>query len=385
MALIPCKECGKEISTLAKSCPHCGAPNVLPVLAPPPPPLVRRGFLQTIAFFLLTIIFLFVAGIAYLAHNNNASDNVTSSKPTEFTEASTPANGAASAPDSVSSPSSQSAANAAPAQSGASEPQPAAPASKPAATPTPKPYYSLAQPDALYGYAPALSNADQNAGIGASALVMVRYLGHAVKTGEPVFDLVENNGFTRVWCLKHCAFAQSVTYTSWGHSQPQYTTVGYGTILWEITQDIAHGALDRASTKRLTVPIDLVEDHSAPQSAPALSIPPSAASGATPSASAPALSIPPSANPVAAASAPNSAPSFDCSKATRPDAKTICTSPELSALDRQWAAYYREKKAVAPDAAVTAWRRAFLQQRRACLDDAQCIAAAYRQALNSSP
>ncbi|MDE2255852.1 MAG: hypothetical protein KGL42_16515 [Betaproteobacteria bacterium] len=260
----------------------------------------------------------------------------------------------------------------------------AAPA-PPDSLPAPKPYYSLAQPDALYGYAPALSNADQNAGIGASSLVMVRYLGHAVKTGEPVFDLVENNGFTRVWCLKHCAFAQSVTYTSWGQSQPQYTTVGYGTILWEITQDIAHGVLDRAPTKRLTVPIDLVEDHSTAQSAPALSIPPSAASGAIPSASVPALSIPPSANPVAAASAPNSAPSFDCSKATRPDAKTICTSPELSALDRQWAAYYREKKAVGPDAAVTAWRSAFLQQRRACLDDAQCIAAAYRSVLNTSP
>ena len=27
MALEPCKECSKEISTLAKSCPNCGAPN----------------------------------------------------------------------------------------------------------------------------------------------------------------------------------------------------------------------------------------------------------------------------------------------------------------------------------------------------------------------
>ena len=27
MALEPCKECKKEISTLAKSCPNCGAPN----------------------------------------------------------------------------------------------------------------------------------------------------------------------------------------------------------------------------------------------------------------------------------------------------------------------------------------------------------------------
>ena len=27
MALVSCKECNKEISTLAKSCPNCGAPN----------------------------------------------------------------------------------------------------------------------------------------------------------------------------------------------------------------------------------------------------------------------------------------------------------------------------------------------------------------------
>ena len=27
MALIPCKECKNKISTLAKSCPSCGAPN----------------------------------------------------------------------------------------------------------------------------------------------------------------------------------------------------------------------------------------------------------------------------------------------------------------------------------------------------------------------
>tara|TARA_B110000114_G_scaffold95242_1_gene100415 strand:+ start:511 stop:768 length:258 start_codon:yes stop_codon:yes gene_type:complete len=27
MPLVPCKECNKEISTLAKSCPNCGAPN----------------------------------------------------------------------------------------------------------------------------------------------------------------------------------------------------------------------------------------------------------------------------------------------------------------------------------------------------------------------
>lgn len=27
MAMIKCKECGKEISSLAEKCPHCGAPT----------------------------------------------------------------------------------------------------------------------------------------------------------------------------------------------------------------------------------------------------------------------------------------------------------------------------------------------------------------------
>ncbi|MBE6244151.1 MAG: zinc-ribbon domain-containing protein [Bacteroidales bacterium] len=36
MALIKCKECGKEISDLAASCPHCGAPLKAASTAPQP-------------------------------------------------------------------------------------------------------------------------------------------------------------------------------------------------------------------------------------------------------------------------------------------------------------------------------------------------------------
>jgi predicted amidophosphoribosyltransferase len=31
MPIIKCKECGKEISFLAETCPHCGAPNANPI------------------------------------------------------------------------------------------------------------------------------------------------------------------------------------------------------------------------------------------------------------------------------------------------------------------------------------------------------------------
>lgn len=32
MALVPCPECGKEISTQAVACPHCGAPQTRTVV-----------------------------------------------------------------------------------------------------------------------------------------------------------------------------------------------------------------------------------------------------------------------------------------------------------------------------------------------------------------
>lgn len=43
MALIPCKECGKSVSTQAYTCPHCGAPQ-RESLRPPiqPPPLIKK-------------------------------------------------------------------------------------------------------------------------------------------------------------------------------------------------------------------------------------------------------------------------------------------------------------------------------------------------------
>jgi hypothetical protein len=43
MALINCSECGREVSTSAAACPHCGAPvkaATPPAIPPPPPPAV---------------------------------------------------------------------------------------------------------------------------------------------------------------------------------------------------------------------------------------------------------------------------------------------------------------------------------------------------------
>lgn len=44
MALFPCRECGKDVSTEAAACPHCGAPNLTGSSAAPtpiPPPVEK--------------------------------------------------------------------------------------------------------------------------------------------------------------------------------------------------------------------------------------------------------------------------------------------------------------------------------------------------------
>jgi hypothetical protein len=57
MALISCNECGKEISTLAKACPGCGAPNMVEKEKPP----VDVKLLNKVIgfFFLIIVIYLF--------------------------------------------------------------------------------------------------------------------------------------------------------------------------------------------------------------------------------------------------------------------------------------------------------------------------------------
>jgi len=63
MALKPCKECGREISTNAKSCPHCGA-NPQPA---------QIGCLSSI--FIIFLVLLIVGYISTLFEGSNLSSN----------------------------------------------------------------------------------------------------------------------------------------------------------------------------------------------------------------------------------------------------------------------------------------------------------------------
>jgi WD40 repeat protein/uncharacterized caspase-like protein/uncharacterized protein YecT (DUF1311 family) len=74
------------------------------------------------------------------------------------------------------------------------------------------------------------------------------------------------------------------------------------------------------------------------------------------------------------APAAGAGPSFDCATAKDPDEKTICASPELSALDVQAARKFQALLAKG-NAAARVKARQSLKERNACLADAACIAS----------
>lgn len=258
MALKQCPECGKEISTDAPMCPHCGKPQT--ASAEREARARRFAIVEMVghgAVALSSGIGLLLAGAVAWAFFHAWS-------PHDAAPTTTLSSSAASAVAPMAMTASAAAQNAIPMAAASFPAQAVSPPDSAPADNTPlptRPYFALAQPNGLYGYAPALSASDQNQGIGASSLVMLRYLGHAVDTGEPVFDIPENDGFTRIWCIKQCTFARSIVYRTWGRGQPQFSPIAYGTILWEATQDASNGLIERTPTSRLTIPVAVIEEQ----------------------------------------------------------------------------------------------------------------------------
>lgn len=58
MALIKCSECGKEISSDAKSCPHCGKPLPRPKGKP---------FYKSVRFWIVVIIVIIIGVFVYVS------------------------------------------------------------------------------------------------------------------------------------------------------------------------------------------------------------------------------------------------------------------------------------------------------------------------------
>ena len=86
MSLIKCKECGKEISSLAKACPHCGCPVTEPESVPSTPtetpktnvPKKKGGCLKY--FFITIIVLAFISfGVSVLLLSVTPSTSTTGS------------------------------------------------------------------------------------------------------------------------------------------------------------------------------------------------------------------------------------------------------------------------------------------------------------------
>jgi len=53
MAMVKCKECGKEISDTAKACPHCGAKRISKNIN------LAYGCLAVIFVFIIVVVYIF--------------------------------------------------------------------------------------------------------------------------------------------------------------------------------------------------------------------------------------------------------------------------------------------------------------------------------------
>lgn len=60
MALIPCKECGRQISETAPACPGCGAPG----RPPKPPPAKTSGCAVVAAIFFAVFLIVYIANLS---------------------------------------------------------------------------------------------------------------------------------------------------------------------------------------------------------------------------------------------------------------------------------------------------------------------------------
>lgn len=179
-----------------------------------------------------------------------------------------------------------------------------------------------------------------------------------------------------------------VAYKGQVHQVPIHVVADGSQMMWRVDpgafafiaqdefNDAAHQLQE--SVNQLRAPSEGVPDVAPTEPSSSASYPPDQVSSPNPT----QASTPTLASSGAAAAL---APSFDCSKATHIDSLTICENPELSALDRQWTETYLLYKQTAEPIALKRWRDNFLQERRACGGDVQCIAAAYHQVLHSTP
>lgn len=99
MALKPCRECGKEVSDQAESCPHCGIKNPGSVARSSPPPPAqppskkkRSGCLTVFGVCILLLVILTIIGSQSNKSSSPNSPGNTQSQPAQSPSDNVPAN-----------------------------------------------------------------------------------------------------------------------------------------------------------------------------------------------------------------------------------------------------------------------------------------------------
>lgn len=181
MPLVPCSECGHNVSTAATNCPNCGAPVTLS--------------LQTKRWSPWWVIGALLAAGVSLAGVITAT---------------------------------------APAPKPAVHPQAAAPP----AAPAPRQHHWATMAGNFFGYKSELSANDQQAGIAAKALILVRYRGH--HGGQYEFLMTDGGPTaTLMTCDDACEFV-----TALGPGGNRVLPVEPDSVLGAVVDDMKHGDLD---------------------------------------------------------------------------------------------------------------------------------------------
>jgi hypothetical protein len=125
-----------------------------------------------------------------------------------------------------------------------SEPGPVEP---PAPPPPPSHHFAIVQ-DGEYGYEPAISESDRQAGTAVKPMLMVRYLG--TKDHVTRFALVDGAVRTVFSCTDACDIVKSTVYLQGAPMRQDTMRVAPGTIVDAVVNDIKSEQLEVYGTKQ---------------------------------------------------------------------------------------------------------------------------------------
>jgi hypothetical protein len=231
MALVACGECGKSVSTLAASCPNCGAPvTTTPVAATESAVATPASAAPKKASTLLAVAFGVLVLVGLLVHESSS----TAPSPEENT---TPAAVDPPAPTVVDSP----------ASAAATVPEPVAPV-------VTHNWSYHDDGESQYGYEQALSEDDRRAGKAVEPMVMVRYVGQI--DGQYRLEVIEGpSNKTIITCKDNCEVVKTTSSFNGYLGRSETLRVAPSSIISAVLQDMFAGQLDPVIKPQKSAPV----------------------------------------------------------------------------------------------------------------------------------